>query len=487
LTPTSGFQSKLSWAPGRPADRGGLTRPEFATRVRRAVGGTLSASEDPLAGRSVVETPHAAYEGATWFTADLPLAVFVNVHSGRPPQLSAHDVRLGALGAFHAWQNVPGSYMSFGTFGETARTGATGSDGSCQTVDFTVDTVWGLTGGQPPEVLARASWCRYVSPARLINADVQVDSFYWSPYWRMDGTGACGGNVDLQTVLLHEYGHVLGLAHPSNNFCNTGTNGECPVMDATYGGVQRTPCADDEAGASALYPLGGGAPPAAPVGLGATSSQGGVSLGWSDGGGELGYEVWRAPLSCAVATPGHFALLDTRPANQTSYLDTEYGAGLTIGQGYCYKVRAFNTDGESGFSGTAEGTGPCNVGQAAGDCDADGVVNGSDNCPFVHNPLQTESDGDGAGDACDAPGSGNVDCNLSVNSIDSLKVLRHSAGLSVAQEEPCLNIGQQIPGSEVMGDTNCAGGVNAVDALYILRAAAGLPVNLPGGCPAVKP
>ncbi|PKK83389.1 MAG: hypothetical protein CVT49_08750 [candidate division Zixibacteria bacterium HGW-Zixibacteria-1] len=35
------------------------------------------------------------------------------------------------------------------------------------------------------------------------------------------------------------------------------------------------------------------------------------------------------------------------------------------------------------------------------DADADGVQNGSDNCPLTFNPLQEEYDGDGIGDSCD--------------------------------------------------------------------------------------
>ena len=39
------------------------------------------------------------------------------------------------------------------------------------------------------------------------------------------------------------------------------------------------------------------------------------------------------------------------------------------------------------------------------DADGDGVPNRIDNCPKVANPDQTDSDGDGLGDACEAPGS----------------------------------------------------------------------------------
>jgi len=36
-----------------------------------------------------------------------------------------------------------------------------------------------------------------------------------------------------------------------------------------------------------------------------------------------------------------------------------------------------------------------------GDADSDGIVDGSDNCPNAYNPTQTDTDGNGVGDACD--------------------------------------------------------------------------------------
>jgi hypothetical protein len=137
----------------------------------------------------------------------------------------------------------------------------------------------------------------------------------------------------------------------------------------------------------------------------------------------------------------------------------------------------------------------CDTGAAAEDCDIDGVQNAEDNCPLDSNPSQDDIDGDMAGDVCDSPGSGNVDCASppnGVSAIDALKLLRHNAGLPVVQDEPCLDIGEprQLPAPDnwMMGDVDCDGNVNAIDALKILRANAGLSVTYVGeGCPPIKP
>lgn len=72
---------------------------------------------------------------------------------------------------------------------------------------------------------------------------------------------------------------------------------------------------------------------------------------------------------------------------------------------------------------------------------------------------------------------GDIDCSGAVNAVDALKVLRHVAGLTVAQGPGCTPLGQ---GGK--GDVDCNGAVNAVDALKILRWVAGLTVSQGPSC-----
>jgi hypothetical protein len=78
-----------------------------------------------------------------------------------------------------------------------------------------------------------------------------------------------------------------------------------------------------------------------------------------------------------------------------------------------------------------------------------------------------------------------VDCNGIVDAVDSLLILRHNVGLPVTQNEPCMDIGQPLMFSGMMGDVDCSGGVSSVDALKILRSVSALVVLQAPGCPPV--
>jgi hypothetical protein len=125
------------------------------------------------------------------------------------------------------------------------------------------------------------------------------------------------------------------------------------------------------------------------------------------------------------------------------------------------------------------------------DDDDDGRFDWLDNCPHVANFAQADTDSDWAGDTCDALGSGNIDCDAAINSVDALKLLRLAAGLEITRNKPCFGVGPPIGGDYwTLGDVDCSdppptSTVNSVDALKILTVNAGLTVTLPKGCPPI--
>jgi len=80
---------------------------------------------------------------------------------------------------------------------------------------------------------------------------------------------------------------------------------------------------------------------------------------------------------------------------------------------------------------------------------------------------------------------GDVDCSGTITSVDSLRILRHSAGFPEPQMPPCrVGDGAMVDGvSRIWGDNDCSGAVNAVDALKTLRQLAALSYVQNEPCP----
>ena len=107
------------------------------------------------------------------------------------------------------------------------------------------------------------------------------------------------------------------------------------------------------------------------------------------------------------------------------------------------------------------------------------------NDPFPATALNGGRIAVGTSTCTDPFEQGDVDCNNLVNSIDALKVLRSNASLSVAQTEPCANIGTSASPDigNVIGNVDCStSGVNSIDALKILRFNASLPYTQTNPC-----
>jgi titin len=90
-------------------------------------------------------------------------------------------------------------------------------------------------------------------------------------------------------------------------------------------------------------------PPAAPSSLTATGiSRSQINLLWADNStDEQGFSIER----CKGTTCTNFAQIATTGANNTSYLNT----GLARNTAYRYRITAYNTAGNSGYSNTASG------------------------------------------------------------------------------------------------------------------------------------
>jgi hypothetical protein len=74
-----------------------------------------------------------------------------------------------------------------------------------------------------------------------------------------------------------------------------------------------------------------------------------------------------------------------------------------------------------------------------------------------------------------------IDCDSDINPVDSLKMLRADAGLSVAQDADCPDPGTAmdviwdgLTTNEKWGDADCSGALDPVDSLKVLRFDAGL-------------
>jgi phosphatidylserine/phosphatidylglycerophosphate/cardiolipin synthase-like enzyme len=96
---------------------------------------------------------------------------------------------------------------------------------------------------------------------------------------------------------------------------------------------------------------GGVPPPPAPGGLTAAAvSPTQINLSWTDVAGESGYKIERK-----LSTSSTWAQIATTGADATTYQNT---SGLTANTTYNYRVRAWTSGGNSGYSNTATATTP---------------------------------------------------------------------------------------------------------------------------------
>jgi hypothetical protein len=182
----------------------------------------------------------------------------------------------------------------------------------------------------------------YDGTGHLVDADIVMHEAY--VYFAGSG---CSNGVYIEDVVVHEFGHALGLGHSEVPDVTME-----PAMSSYCDTSQMTLEADDISGIRSLYPptasSSSGQAPATPSGLGAGVNPGNPTsslvLSWADNANnETGYSVERS-------TDGRsFAQIAQAGANTGAWTDTALNSGTT----YYYRVRAFNGSGNSAYSNVA--------------------------------------------------------------------------------------------------------------------------------------
>ncbi len=91
-----------------------------------------------------------------------------------------------------------------------------------------------------------------------------------------------------------------------------------------------------------------------------------------------------------------------------------------------------------------------------GDVDNDLLIYSCDNCPFVFNPLQSDTNGDGVGDACEGVTCGDANSDDNTNISDAVYLIAY------------IFAGGPAPEPLSAGDINCDGAANISDAVYLI-------------------
>lgn len=181
----------------------------------------------------------------------VPVRYYVNDQG--VPGVSASDFQAALGRAFSAWQELPTAAVSYQFAGFTSARPGDG-DG--------MNTLGFRSAPELDRVLAATSFIVDNVSGALLESDVFFNSaFFWS-------TSASGtaGRVDVESIALHEIGHLSGLGHSMIGETELQAGGGrrviaaeavmFPIAYAAGSVAARTPRADDIAGMSDLYPDG---------------------------------------------------------------------------------------------------------------------------------------------------------------------------------------------------------------------------------------
>jgi MYXO-CTERM domain-containing protein len=151
-------------------------------------------------------------------TRDYPFRYYVDARSNTPAGISLTEVEKATNAAFQVWEDVSCAYPDFLYMGRTTTEPRINPNNVGDPLDaFNVSTVWVTSSADPYYNLAlaggdvKAGTIPLTYAGYLYQCDIFINAvrFRWTT---LPDTPTRDGLTDLQTALMHEVGHCMGLA-----------------------------------------------------------------------------------------------------------------------------------------------------------------------------------------------------------------------------------------------------------------------------------